>query len=1065
MQTAMNTVSNNDSLRSISSVGGVSSPANPVGSNGSPHAAFLMDSWEFLLQKKGTRSWLPLKRRRLKIEAGIYRIIAQSCRANVEVEIRVIHRTIDEIPPKRRSQKRTCRTSKEGLMVAIPFTYIRPGFWEFRCVCEKMNEIQGEPWQEIVQLEVIPAKVPQETKQKSSPSVQTKISVEPSEIPVREVKSPVASPPSPVEKEPIQTHLEERVEQEQEEAIAAKSQPQVLADRQTAIATHLEKQEEAIASQPKSQPIVDRQPTQDLEEREETPIPDNFPSQPKTVDSVASRQLITNNITNNTHSLLEQSIQNLEDILEQVSEPETQPQKSSKPERQNIQTEKDFSSLPSLPAATKTDLEDINLPKDLSISLLQDHFIRRKDEPLLISGHVNSFDLTQTSILDSGFEGILHYELRDPHGTELLLDVCQPLSDATIPLVFNYLLDIPTEYDTSLILGEVILEIFLDRGDGRAKKAMRLASQTFSITAGLDDLLNAIAHPIESEPGDRVKQLHSGFSQEEEKTTLTVNIDFLELTKRESESRPFQPTGQQVLPPKLSLPKVKQTANKKTGKTKNIDLPNFNSPPPRVSASHTYQVSSLANFLSSPTDEDRLEKQSSETDDNFSDSTITENNLAESNGDRVENNIENNINKTEDSHLQPEEKTAEITRDDVEVENNIADSNDEYIAESSETALEEEKEKPSLKKVQMEGRFWKQINLLKVDEEVNNELIQWLQENPVRSQLLNPKNPSENERQKNNLEATAQRLAEKAEILQELAEEEKIAALADLAEELELSDRTSEHEILEKLAREAAFLHKLAAEMDSGKEEIGSEQKSSDREDLKSKEIPSPIEEEVQLAEVTIDRINHEFVVDDDEEDEREEELSISGALPKHDTSGLPYPVGIQNLVAARSMSFPTSIEKNREEIAISEIPQNFLTQPNSSIITQKPSLVSPQLRPQIPIPTPILDIPDGELSGGDLVLIRVRLPAYPGAIYVKLWVQDRETRQLLDGPRAFVDFTGNKAGELETLTQLIVPLGSLSIRFEAIAIDVETQKESHKASCDRTVIPPEFQQKSYEII
>ncbi|MFP4009470.1 MAG: hypothetical protein ACLFV6_15925, partial [Spirulinaceae cyanobacterium] len=109
------------------------------------------------------------------------------------------------------------------------------------------------------------------------------------------------------------------------------------------------------------------------------------------------------------------------------------------------------------------------------------------------------------------------------------------------------------------------------------------------------------------------------------------------------------------------------------------------------------------------------------------------------------------------------------------------------------------------------------------------------------------------------------------------------------------------------------------------------------------------------------------------------------------------------------------------------------------------------------PIPIPILTVTEGELIAGEPVLIRVKLPPQSGAIYVKLWVIDCETRHLLDGPRALVDFSALPTGELETMTQLQVPLGSRSIRFEAIAIDIATQRESRKATADRSAIPPDL--------
>jgi hypothetical protein len=42
-------------------------------------------------------------------------------------------------------------------------------------------------------------------------------------------------------------------------------------------------------------------------------------------------------------------------------------------------------------------------------------------------------------------------------------------------------------------------------------------------------------------------------------------------------------------------------------------------------------------------------------------------------------------------------------------------------------------------------------------------------------------------------------------------------------------------------------------------------------------------------------------------------------------------------------------------------------------------------------------------------------------------------------------------------MTQLIIPFGSVEIRFEAIAVDLNSQRESHKVSLDCVVVPPDL--------
>ncbi|NJN74488.1 MAG: hypothetical protein HC799_17695 [Limnothrix sp. RL_2_0] len=88
------------------------------------------------------------------------------------------------------------------------------------------------------------------------------------------------------------------------------------------------------------------------------------------------------------------------------------------------------------------------------------------------------------------------------------------------------------------------------------------------------------------------------------------------------------------------------------------------------------------------------------------------------------------------------------------------------------------------------------------------------------------------------------------------------------------------------------------------------------------------------------------------------------------------------------------------------------------------------------------------------MAVVRVTLPPYPDRLYVKLWMQDRQTRNLLAGPHQLTDFTVNRDGNLETLMQMQIPLGSTEVRFEAIAINPRHRIESRKVGVDRRVSP-----------
>lgn len=115
-----------------------------------------MEYWEFLIQKEGDRSWQPLESPDVQLQEGRYRIVARSSRADTEVDVRITHDSTDEDPPIRRMQKRSRRTSPEGLMVVIPFADLKPGIWEMRCRPDLITDLMGNSWKHTLRLQVLP---------------------------------------------------------------------------------------------------------------------------------------------------------------------------------------------------------------------------------------------------------------------------------------------------------------------------------------------------------------------------------------------------------------------------------------------------------------------------------------------------------------------------------------------------------------------------------------------------------------------------------------------------------------------------------------------------------------------------------------------------------------------------------------------------------------------------------------------------------------------------------------------------------------------------------------------
>jgi hypothetical protein len=99
--------------------------------------------------------------------------------------------------------------------------------------------------------------------------------------------------------------------------------------------------------------------------------------------------------------------------------------------------------------------------------------------------------------------------------------------------------------------------------------------------------------------------------------------------------------------------------------------------------------------------------------------------------------------------------------------------------------------------------------------------------------------------------------------------------------------------------------------------------------------------------------------------------------------------------------------------------------------------------------------VPPGELIAGRPVKLVVRLPELEPRVYVKLWLHDRQTRTLLDGPHWITDFWATGMGDMEATMQLLIPYGTVEIELDAIAVEMQTERESHKVTLSCLVAPP----------
>ncbi|MBE9032235.1 hypothetical protein IQ266_21065 [filamentous cyanobacterium LEGE 11480] len=148
-------------------------------------------------------------------------------------------------------------------------------------------------------------------------------------------------------------------------------------------------------------------------------------------------------------------------------------------------------------------------------------------------------------------------------------------------------------------------------------------------------------------------------------------------------------------------------------------------------------------------------------------------------------------------------------------------------------------------------------------------------------------------------------------------------------------------------------------------------------------------------------------------------------------------------------------------EVVVDDLPEALPTP-----IANTPEIHNPLLIPAADaVPEPTIEIlEDGELITGQAVHVRVKVPSILPKLYVKLWINDRQSRTLLDGPRWMVDFVPNGHNELEAMTQLTVPFGSLEIQIAAITVEATTKRESYRTAIDREVIPPNLDDENAEL-
>ncbi|MEH2011065.1 hypothetical protein [Nostoc sp.] len=675
-----------------------------------------------------------------------------------------------------------------------------------------------------------------------------------------------------------------------------------------------------------------------------------------------------------------------------------------------------------------TDSPATQPPPPLLLTLGEDTYIARWGQALTINGHIElkektNLDQAETSSLKSLRALELGIELRSPNNSKILTQVRQPLPDQELPFTINTSIDIPADCESKLILADISLYgRFAD-----VAQVIQLASQSFTITADVTELLaiTAAAKSSTSLKNDPIAPSDSSTAFTEPETAARIDLKLLNLVKipKTDQSQILNPSPNTPLPPQINL-QVLREATLRTSNLKNSvsspQLPKL--PPVQTDVNPATDV-----VAEPPTQEELLEKDAPIATINLEQLVIKQRRMPildatfpylrrlqalPGDPEEVKNNVPPDaleVQAVEDfpqleAIIAEDENTPELVVGDAQFQ-------EESIAalEAQPNAQFQEESVPVLE-AQPNAQFQEE-SVAALEVQPNEQLIKtgnlysspllrkWMQSQGY--SLPESINEPEPEDYDNYVPAQQTQLSLSAETPN---------VDVNLPLSLDADIETQEE------AQEAVFdLGNFGEDVDTAKET------------------------DLEIGENTLG--------------EKVSEPTLSMALVRQLP---PPPPPIKINIASAWLAQEIVVDDIYSELE-ADAKKNYSFEEQK----QPPLGLSPSLPITAaaiePLPIPQLHVPEGELIAGKYIIVRVVLPEVPPQVVVKLWVEDCQTRWLLDGPHLLTNLLPNVLGGLEVMTQLNIPFGCLEIRLEAIALDLTTQQESHKVTIVRTVIPPDL--------
>ncbi|WP_416211967.1 hypothetical protein [Nostoc sp. DedSLP04] len=698
-----------------------------------------------------------------------------------------------------------------------------------------------------------------------------------------------------------------------------------------------------------------------------------------------------------------------------------------------------------------TDSSATQLPPPLLLILSQDNYIARWGQALIINGYIEfqektNLDWDETSSSKSLRALAVEIELRSPKNSKILTKVRQPLSDKELPFTINTSIDIPADCESKLILADISLYgKFADAGE-----VMPLATQSFTITADVTELLAITAAAKSSTSLNHLiatSDSSAAFTETETPVRLDLKLLNLVKTPKTDQSQIVNPSPNTPLPPQINL-QVLREANLRTSKFKNssISLPQLPKLPPIQSDANL-----PTDVVAEPQTPEELKKDATIATINLEQLVIKQRRMPiiettlpylkrlQASLNDAEEKVENNV-PPDTLEVKAAEDLAKLDATVAEDENILelgvgdAQFQEESVAEG-EAPQNSQFQEESVAEIEVpQNSQFQEESVAEIEAPQNAQLIttgnlysspllrKWMQSQGYSlPEYINHLQPQDYNNYVPPQQIPLPPSTENANV--------------DVNLPLDLNANT-ENNLNENWSRSQLML----AEMPNGQETCEEVEGLAPELENFGEDIDTAQEVELGIGENTeIEKVL--------------EEPTISSALL---TQVPPPPPPIKINIASAWLAQEIVVDDTDSEL------EGDAKESDTFEEKEQPLLYSSSSLPLIaaatePLPTPHLYVPEGELIAGKSVIVRVVLPEVPLQVVVKLWLEDYQTRYLLDGPHLLTNLLPNASGDLEVMTQLNIPFGCLEIRLGAIALDLTTQQESHKVTIVRTVIPPDL--------